>query len=362
MPDMPHPSSRRELIRALLPFAQPDTRTGVRLFVVDVLVYAVGLYLVLACQNLFVRGLGALLLGLKTSGLYTLAHDASHNTLTTSRRLNKILAVIGHLPSLMNQRLWTHDHLVMHHVKTNGPQKDIYQPLSLQQYRDASPARRAWERLVRSGSILARIPACMVESRWLVEKFFPNSRLHSEKVRREAWPLSFLLIAWLTVLVGAAVLRDPGDGAGVALTLMLLLGIPLCLFHASLGLVSYVQHTHPDVPWFAEGDPRHNEMGQEALTVHVRMPERLATLIHNGLEHGAHHVLPAIPSYRLRPAQAKLNELVGPERAVVVPMSLAAFRDIARKCKLYDYENHRWLDFAGAPTTEPLTRPLKFEN
>jgi omega-6 fatty acid desaturase (delta-12 desaturase) len=32
------------------------------------------------------------------------------------------------------------------------------------------------------------------------------------------------------------------------------------------------------------------------------------------------------------------------------------FWDTLRRCKLYDYERHRWLDFAGQPTSEPLVR------
>jgi omega-6 fatty acid desaturase (delta-12 desaturase) len=32
------------------------------------------------------------------------------------------------------------------------------------------------------------------------------------------------------------------------------------------------------------------------------------------------------------------------------------FWDTLRRCKLYDYERHRWLDFDGQPTSEPILR------
>jgi omega-6 fatty acid desaturase (delta-12 desaturase) len=68
------------------------------------------------------------------------------------------------------------------------------------------------------------------------------------------------------------------------------------------------------------------------------------------MDHPVHHLNPRVPCYRLRVAQAKLNELLG-EHALVEKFTLRAFLDTLRKCKLYDFENHRWLDFDGKPTT-----------
>ena len=347
------PASRKELIQALMPFAQSDTRLGLRQFIVDYAIFLVGLALALFTANLLLRTLGALLIGLKTSGLYTLSHDASHNSLTASRKLNKALAVLGLMPTLMNQRLWAYDHVVMHHVKTNGPQTDIFRPMSLADYRAAPAWRRAWERLTRSASVLARAPVGMVASRWLIEKVVPNRAVHSEKVRREAWPITALLACWFGGMLLFMVVRHGGEPLPVLLDALFVFVLPICIFWVSLGNASYIQHTHPAIPWFEAGDKRMADCSQEELTTHVQMPPVLAGLIHNGLEHAAHHVLPAIPNYRLREAQTRLNELLK-GTAVVMPLSLRGLREVARSCKLYDYQNHRWLDFDGNPTTPSL--------
>jgi hypothetical protein len=34
--------------------------------------------------------------------------------------------------------------------------------------------------------------------------------------------------------------------------------------------------------------------------------------------------------------------------------SIRRFADTVRRCKLYDFEAHRWLDFDGRPTTETI--------
>ena len=40
----------------------------------------------------------------------------------------------------------------------------------------------------------------------------------------------------------------------------------------------------------------------------------------------------------------------------MVPFSLPGLFETLRTCRLFDYENHRWLDWDGTPTTAPLLR------
>ncbi|MGZ5194724.1 MAG: hypothetical protein ACXWJM_05560, partial [Ramlibacter sp.] len=81
--------SRRDLVRALLPFAVPDTRQGVLRFCADYGLFLLGTGLALWSPHVLLRVAGALLAGFKMSTLYAVAHDAAHNTLTASRGLNK---------------------------------------------------------------------------------------------------------------------------------------------------------------------------------------------------------------------------------------------------------------------------------
>jgi omega-6 fatty acid desaturase (delta-12 desaturase) len=71
--------------------------------------------------------------------------------------------------------------------------------------------------------------------------------------------------------------------------------------------------------------------------------------------------VPAIPCYRLHAAQAELSRLLG---AHALRTHLFAFRRLAqvmRTCKLYDYEHHRWTDFAGRPTATTQAAALLAE-
>jgi fatty acid desaturase len=67
-------------------------------------------------------------------------------------------------------------------------------------------------------------------------------------------------------------------------------------------------------------------------------------MLHDILEHGAHHVNTAIPLYRLRQAQSALRNAV-PNLARVEQLNWRRYWATVRACKLYDYANHQWMDF-----------------
>ncbi len=350
------PIARRELALALREFATIETRAGLVLYARELALLLLGMALALCVDNLAVRLLGSLLAGFKIGSLYTLSHDASHYSLVRPRWLNKVLGTIGFMPALLNYRLWQYDHIVKHHPNTNGPQKDIHRPMSLEAYRQAPAWRRAFERLARGWNPLGRLPYFIVGSRWLQEKVIPNAAVHPAKVRREAWPASLLLIAYVAGLLSYFVLRNDGHWGAFAADLLFGLLIPVALFQTSACIVTGIQHLHPDVPWFGPDDARFAEVGQEVVTTNWRVPLLLGKLMHFSLDHAAHHIAPGVPSRRLREAQDRLNSLLetGGHACVVVPLTLKTLRDVYDRCKLYDYENHQWLDFNGQPTSRRL--------
>ena len=348
----PSAPARQDLLAALAPFAAPDTPTGVRLFAIDLAVYAVGMSVALFADAFLARLLGAVVVGLKMGSIYTLAHDAVHNSLTSSRRINRLLGSLGYLLSFHNYRIRQYDHLVLgHHPSLNGPQPDVYRPLSWQAYRSAPVWRQAWERFARSPNPLVFAPYGIC-TRWLLAEVWPP-RAMATPARRQAWGYFVLLTGYLGFIVAWLVHRNVGNVPGLVADLGLVLGLPFFIFQTLQAAILYFQHTHPEVPWFSAQDPGFSRFGPESLTVHVLVPPWLNTLTHDICEHPAHHVMPAIPCYRLRSAQAKLDALTG-GKGLKLRLSPRAMAAIMRSCKVYDYERHTWLDFGGRPTTGQL--------
>ena len=68
------------------------------------------------------------------------------------------------------------------------------------------------------------------------------------------------------------------------------------------------------------------------------------------MDHTAHHVNTRVPLHNL-PACQKALEGVDPSIIVHRLRWCGLLRTLSVCRGLYDYENHRWLDFSGRPTT-----------
>lgn len=345
---------QRMLVKALSRYVRPDTATGVRLALGDYALFLLGLAIAAWATAPWLRVAGALLAGLKLCGFSVLGHDAAHNMLTHSRPLNKLIGVLVFTPCLFNYRLWLHAHHALHHTWTNGAPPDIHKPYTLEQYLMLPAWRRLCVRASRSPSLLAQSLYFIYDRLTRVTIF---SRVYPAAVRRQAVPYTLLTLSYLAGVVLLLGTRHDFAPGPTLLDIALVLVLPLLVFHALTSLVLFLQHTHPRIPWFAPGDPIENVYAQEELVAHVPMPPLVGALMHYSLEHPVHHVVPTIPCYRARQAQAELNLLVGP-RAVVMRPTLANLRNVFKRCKLYDYQAHRWLDFEGRYTTPSLARPV----
>jgi len=58
---------------------------------------------------------------------------------------------------------------------------------------------------------------------------------------------------------------------------------------------------------------------------------------------------PRIPIWKLARAETAILAGAG-SRVVTETWTVEKCREIMRRCKLYDYESHHWLDFEGRPT------------
>jgi|SRR5579883_1360213 len=349
-PTFPYPS-RKRLHAEMLAFAQPQTWRGIVLLVLDFAIYFAALAGVLFLVPLWAKIACSLVAGVKISNLATIGHDAAHGSLVREIWLNKVLGVLAFLPAFFNCRLWVYDHHILHHPKVNGRHRDSFMPYSKAEFDRLPRYRQRLERLYRAPLGLG-FGIYYVFERWLPVKVFPRSFMPAG-VRREAWRNLFWLAVW-AVLLTAGMVSAPLYSQTSALTAVLLgIVVPHYVWMTLMAMTSFVQHTHPNVAWFADGRDR-GLLGQpELVSTQVDFPRWFKTMMHNVHDHAAHHVQPRIPGYRLADAQARLNELLGPY-AVSEMFSFGRFADTVGRCKLYDYDRLQWLDFEGRPTTKSL--------
>jgi omega-6 fatty acid desaturase (delta-12 desaturase) len=269
--------------------------------------------------------------------LFVIGHDACHGSYTKYDWLNKVVGRIAFLPSLTPFSLWDVGHNVAHHGFTNLKGRDqVWVPMSAEEWQAASKTRRVLERIYRSG--FGQGLYYLIEMWW--KKLILPSKKHVG-VRRAIFLWDNLLVLsvgaiWITALV---------LWAGFVL--------PFLAFNCIMGWVIYVQHTHPEVAWFDKREEWQKRLGFITTTINVVVPKTLGRILHDILEHGAHHVNTGVPLYRLRAAQSALKNAV-PQLARVYVLNWKRYWATVRTCKLYDYANHRWLDFKGRATAAPV--------
>lgn len=335
------PPSRRDLRAALLPFAGRSTPIALAWFFVDWALFVGGSVVVVLVESLWLKTIGAVVIWLAIARLFIIGHDACHQALTDHRRLNRLLGRLAFLPSLTPYSLWDVGHNLAHHAFTNLRGMDgVWVPLSPQEFQALSPLHQRLERLYRCGWGPGFY--YLIELWWkkLIAMGWREGNPARPQYRPDVLLVGAFGLAWLATLVLAA----QATGQSVALALLFAFAIPFALWNGLMGFVIYVHHTDPQVRWFADRAQWTRAAPYLQATIHITVPRWFDRLLHNILQHPAHHLDMSIPFYRLPAAQAKLSQLA-PQHVVVRRFCWADYWTTARACKVYDYESGRWCAF-----------------
>jgi omega-6 fatty acid desaturase (delta-12 desaturase) len=340
----------KQLRAAVVKYTDKSNSKALFLFVADMSMYIAAISGIIFLENIYARILCASLAGFKIASIFVIAHDAAHDSFVKNKFMNKVIARMSFLLSLHNYSLWLIAHNRSHHQMTNIKGPNSWSPLSYDDYQQLPAWRKMVERVYRTP---IGIPIYYLVERWWRVKFYPYNRLVSGDKTIHFLDFSMILVyltAFLSLLVFA--------GLNVAHTSpieLLILGfiIPMLVSAFMIGFTVYYQHTHETIPWFKSDDERSVMGGVDELTMHVRFPHWYNLISHNAMEHTAHHVDPRIPCYYLDKAQAEIARVLGDELATM-KFSLPALLRTMKNCKLYDYEEHCWLNFNGEPTTSTI--------
>jgi omega-6 fatty acid desaturase (delta-12 desaturase) len=290
--------------------------------------------------------------GIMIGGIFVAGHDACHQALTPSRKLNNWIGRLALAPAWTTRSLWIHFHNRIHHVYTNVIGIDYaVSPLSLALWRRAGGFRRTIYRLYRSP--IGFLPYYLIEMWWKAH-FLPWDTRVRPQWRAHLPDASFAML-WQVGLVSLIFVVAPRINPDATWVHLLVLGwlLPYLAWNTLIGIVIYAHHTHPDVAWCVQQDNRSTDLHIKGV-VHAVLPQPLKMLSSDIMEHNAHHVLPTIPHYHLAAAQREL-ELRFPSipRMVVLSRQMLG---VIKACKLYDTERNCWVDFAGRQTGPIHTR------
>lgn len=290
--------------------------------------------------------------------LFVIGHDACHSAYSGSRRFDIWIARIAFLPSLWRYECWKILHNYYHHRFTCLRDFDcVWQPLSSEEYQALPEGGRKLERFYKS------YPG--VIANWLIEYWWKHCLRPRKKnlpfleKRKLASDFDFFLIAsyFVFTCVCAVLIRylwlGGISGLGIVSALMTAVVLPFLVWCFVVGLVIFVQHTHPKTVWFKTREEWSFFAGSVQGTVHFKFPFPIDKMLLDVMEHTAHHVDTNIPFYNLIGPQKRLEKAY-PEDVTVEYFSFATLSRIFRTCQLYDYDRHCWLSFDGEPTSDPV--------
>lgn len=336
------PPNRKQLRQWLSPFSQRNTKLAIRLLLLDYALFLTALPATLLLHDWWSKLIASLLTGFMIGRLFIIGHDACHQSLTPHRKLNHWLGRIAFLPSLTPYSLWEVGHNVVHHGYTNLKGFDfVWAPLTKNEFKALSFSNRWLYRIYRSG--WAPGLYYLVEI-WWKRMFFPNKK--HMPTRRAIFYKDCSITAGAGVLwLASLLLIAQASEQSIALTLLMGFFIPFLFWVWMIGFVVYVHHTHQSVVWHHDKTQWANTQPFVSTTVHLTFPLKVGALLHHIMEHTAHHVDMSVPLYNLKAAQTKLEQMLPVNRIVVQPFSFRWYRETAKRCKLYDFEQQKWQPF-----------------
>ncbi len=297
---------------------------------------------------LWLQILFALAVGPLIALLFRVAHDAGHGSHFANVRLDRLTCRLSLLPSYHPHSVWLLLHNGRHHSFTNLRDNDyIWIPYSKEDYAALSAFGRFKARLYRTTPGTGLYYLFEISLKMLTLRPSLVRKVKAVYVRDALIAVAFLLLQLVLLAL------DRPDISTFALRVTLAIVLPYLVFNWLVGFASFLNHTHPRVPWFSRREEWSFYEGQVHCTVHVVVPKWMVFFLTDLGLHGAHHIDPRIPIWKLEPAEARIVADAGGE-IVFEPWTFARHREIMRTCKLYDYDAHRWLDFAGRPTSAAI--------
>ncbi len=311
---------------------------GLGLVARDLILYGLAIWGLVVTNNPLLLVPLWLAAGVMVSGLFVLGHDAAHDALFDSPKLNAFVGRLTLLPSLHAAEIWIFGHNRVHHGHTLRQEIDfVWQPLMVHEYRELGRVgklihRLEWSAFGAGAYYLHRVW-------WQKMVRFPKPARWRKAMRRdEALVVAFAGVA-LALSVGFA------GVAGLWIWVKIVV-IPFLLFCQTIGWVVYVHHIAPELRWWPRKEWNRFRGQVEGTTV-LWGPPGWDLFFHWIMVHLPHHVDMRIPCYRLPEAARAIAEAY-PDDVVEKPIRVRDYLRSTKICKLYDYEQGRWLGYADA--------------
>ena len=334
-------SIKARQIRELIPkecYVRSNKKTFFFYFL-DLFVFSLGLFIVFMTDLSFLKLLGGVIAGLGTTMLFGWGHDAAHGALFKNSKVAELLGTIALLPSLNMYRMWSFGHNKVHHGFTSFTPIDwIWRPYTPSQYSDLSLFRKLIYKIERS------LPACGLH--YLIKVWWAKMVRYNpgkDQEQRRYYLVGKVFTLLYIVLMTICSYIYAGGLIGVIAALI----IPFIVFTYHISFFVYLHHTHPEMPLFEEKSEWSHSVAALHCSSIVNFKLFTRIIYHNIMVHIPHHLDTRIPFYHLPKAYLALKK-DHMDYIHEYDFNWIRISKIFKQCKLYDYNNKRWLTYKEA--------------
>jgi acyl-lipid omega-6 desaturase (Delta-12 desaturase) len=323
------------LRHALRAYTKKDNRLAYLSLLPNLAIYFGALALAVrasALQNWVLAGIGVLVLGLAGVRLYVLQHDLGHLSFFSSRQANEFWGYAISPFTMAAYPQMRHNHNLHHSYVGDLDARETTEifTMTLTEWNDAGFWRRLYYRLYRNPVVLIPLGSALT---YFIMYRWPK---HAREVGVGA-----MIVHNLSVASWFGFLYLSSGWAGVAvMALAIWIGGMLGVF------LVYLQHNFEGTWWdHRPGLSIERAAIQGASCLHFGW--LFDEMVANITKHDIHHLVAAIPSYRLRAAHRAVEQRHHLRRIGFIE-ALGAFR-----LKLWDEERHQLVPFpvTDAPRT-----------
>ena len=274
--------------------------------------------------------------------LFVVGHDSAHGALFKTKRMNSMVGHVAMLPGWHVYGGWVLGHNRIHHIYTVRQGYDfVWHPTTADEFKAMSPRARLLHRVEWSWAGAGLYYLHQVWWKKMVVGKPPWAKL----VRRDRFVvLGFVLgVTGLMSWIGAEM---TGTVAGTVWLIARVLVLPFLGFQYMLGSFVHVHHVQPEIRWWKRSEWTKWKGQMEGTTI-LRAPKGYNFFLHWIMVHVPHHVDMRIPMYNLE-AAATAIEAAFPGTVHEAPLRFRDFVSSSRQCKLYDFDEGKWLTYAEA--------------
>ena len=274
------------------------------------------------------------------SRMYSIFHDATHNSLFESRAANSRWGTFLGFLLFTPYRWWQRQHRI-HHAHTGDLEHrgvGEINTMTVEEYAQASTLRRLGYRLYRNPLLLLLVGPSLV---FLFDRRFPQRGM-TPAILLSVVLTNLALLAW--VLIWSAML-------GWA-TFLLIQGTTLVAGGAIASLMLYVQHQYEDT-YYRAPDEWQFELAALQGSSYLHLPRPLAWVVGNANFHHVHHLSAKIPNYNLRRAHENHGMFRGTP-VFTIRSSLKTFR-----LKLWDTDRESLVPFPPRSASSAQRTPRR---